>query len=98
MDPTRDRARPWLLLLADERQPEIVDAQKPDLVVWSSLWTRRPETLIRFELPADRSGFGTDLHWVLLVDEPPPDDSLLGHLRRRMNELINANLRYTLGQ
>jgi hypothetical protein len=24
-----------------------------------------------------------------------PDPSLLGHLRKRLNELINANLRYT---
>jgi hypothetical protein len=35
---------------------------------------------------------------VLLVDEPVPDASLLGHLRRRINELINADLRYTFGQ
>jgi hypothetical protein len=97
-DPKRESARPWLLLLDDERQPDIFDAEKPDFVVWSSLWTRRPETLIRFELPADHSGFGTDLRWVLLVDEPPPEDSLVGHMRRRMNELINANLRYTFGQ
>jgi hypothetical protein len=26
------------------------------------------------------------------------DPSLLGHLRKRINELINANLRYTFGQ
>jgi hypothetical protein len=42
-------------------------------------------------------GMGTDLRWVLLVDEPTPDASLLGHMRRRINELINANLRYTFG-
>ena len=67
-------------------------------MVWSSLWDRRPEARIRFELPGDRSGYGTDLRWVLLVDEPPADASLLGHLRRRINELINATLRYTFGQ
>jgi hypothetical protein len=35
---------------------------------------------------------------VLLVDEPVPDASLLGRMRRRINELINANLRYTFGR
>ena len=96
--PDRDSARPWLLLLDDEVQPEIVTAEEPSLVVWSSLWRRRPEARIRFELPGDRSGYGTDLSWELLVEEPPPDASLLGHMRRRINHLINANLRYTFGQ
>jgi hypothetical protein len=31
------------------------------------------------------------------VDDPPPDSSLLGHMCRRINVLINANLRYTFG-
>ena len=54
------------------------------------------EALIRFEVAGDRSG--TDLRWTLLVDEPSPDPSLLGHMRQRINKLINANLRYTFGQ
>jgi len=32
------------------------------------------------------------------VDQPIPDDALIGHLRKRVNQLINANLRYTFGQ
>jgi hypothetical protein len=96
-DRTRPRfRRPWLLLLDDEHLPDIIDARKPDLVVWSSLWDCRPDARIRFELPQD--GHGTDLHWVLLVDEPVPGASLLGHMRRRINDLINANLRYTFGR
>jgi hypothetical protein len=96
--PDRDPARPWLRLLPDERRPVVVESAAPDLVVWSSLWDRRPEARIRFELPGDRAGHGTDLRWVLLVDEPLPDASLLGHMRRRINELINADLRFTFGQ
>lgn len=41
---------------------------------------------------------GTDLCWTLLVDEPTPEPTLLGHLCQRLNQLINANLRYTFGQ
>ena len=97
-EPDRDPARPWLLLLDDERRPDLVEADEPNLVVWSSLWNKRPDARIRFELPRDGSGYGTDLRWVLLVEEPPPDAALVGHMRRRIDELINANLRYTLGR
>lgn len=38
------------------------------------------------------------LCWTIEVDEPRPDDSLIGHLRKRMNVLINADLRYSFGQ
>jgi hypothetical protein len=27
-----------------------------------------------------------------------PDDALIGHLRKRVNQLIDANLRFTFGQ
>jgi len=31
----------------------------------------------------------------LLVENPIPSDALLGHMRKRLNQLINANLRHT---
>jgi hypothetical protein len=95
--PDRDPARPWLLLLADERPPRLIDAERPNLVVWSSLWEKRPDAQVRFDLAPDGAA-GTRLRWTLLVVEPLPDPSLLGHLRKRLNELINANLRRTFGQ
>jgi hypothetical protein len=96
--PDRDPARPWLELLDDEQRPRVVEVSDPDLVVWSSLWTKRPDAIVRFDLPRDRSGYGTDLRWTLLVDDPMPDASLVGHMRKRINQLINANLRFTFGQ
>lgn len=96
--PDRDPDRPWLNLRDDERRPEVLEASEPDLVVWTSLWDRRPDARIRFELPRDRTGYGTDLRWRLFVDEPSPDPALLGRLRQRLDELINADLRYTFGQ
>ena len=96
--PDRDPVRPWLELLDDEVPPRLVEASEPGLVVWSSLWIKRPDAIVRFDLPSDSSGYGTDLRWTLLVDEPMPDAPLVGHMRKRLNQLINANLRFTFGQ
>jgi hypothetical protein len=96
-EPDRDPARPWLRLLADEQRPLVVEVRSPELVMWSSLWPSRPDALVRFDLAPDGGG-GTDLRWTLLVAEPAPDASKLGHLRKRLNQLINADLRYSYGQ
>ncbi|GGK99500.1 hypothetical protein [Mangrovihabitans endophyticus] len=81
----------------DEQSPHLVAAEEPHFVVWSSLWEKRPDAQVRFDLASDGTA-GTRLRWTLFVEEPIPDPSLLGHLRKRLNELINANLRYTFGQ
>lgn len=94
--PDRDPNRPWLDLLHDEQRPRVIRAESPALVVWSSLWTKRPDAIVRFELSGGPSG--TDMRWTLFVAEPVPDDALIGHMRQRLNVLINANLRYTFAQ
>ena len=96
--PARDPVRRWLDLLDDEVTPLIVRAEPPSLVIWSSLWRKRPDALIRFDLEAQGSRAGTGLRWTVLVDEPAPDDALVGHFRKRMNQLINRDLRYSFGQ
>ncbi|MEW2382378.1 hypothetical protein AB0873_09845 [Micromonospora sp. NPDC047707] len=95
--PDRDPRRPWLRLLDDEQAPRVLRAEHPHLVVWSSLWPRRPDAEVHFHLAFDGI-YGTQLRWTLLVVEPLPDPSLLGHLRKRLNFLINENLRSTFGQ
>lgn len=95
-EPDRDPARPWLTLLDDEQPPSILAAPHPHKITWSSLWIRRPDAVIEFDLSDDANG--THLRWTLYVTEPTPDDALIGHMRKRLNELINANLRYTYGQ
>ncbi len=95
--PDRDQSRPWLVLLDDEVRPQLLAATVPSEVLWSSLWPGRPDARIRFSLPPG-ARTGTDLCWTLLVDEPSPDQSKLGHMRKRINGLINANLRYSFGQ
>ena len=58
-------------------------------------WPAQPEALVRFELAPERSG-GTDLTWTLLVAELP-DRSRLVHYRKRINELVHRDLRYSYG-
>lgn len=98
VSPRSSGVRSWLDLLDDEVAPEVLESREPDYVVWSSLWPRRSDARITFELPLAGAGGGTDLRWTLTVDEPVPDDSLTGHMRKRINSFIHANLRYTYGQ
>lgn len=95
-DPHRRPIRPWLILLDDEIEPTVLESDLPHRVVWASLWVKRPDARVQFDLEPARGG--TDLRWTLYVDEPTPDAALTGHMRKRMGELINANLRYTYGQ
>ena len=96
--PHRDPDRKWLVLLDDEIEPRVVASEPPHALTWSSVWTKRPDAVVRFDLPWDGGRQGTDLCWTLLVQEPAPDPARIGRARKRMNELINADLRYSLGQ
>jgi hypothetical protein len=96
-EPNRDPSRPWLELNDDEVWPKTVAADRPRLLVWSSLWTARPDARIRYDIEPDERG-GTNLRWTVHVDEPQPDAGWVGHVRYRMNFLINAQLRYSFGQ
>jgi hypothetical protein len=95
-EPNRDPSRPWLELRDDEVAPEVVEAAKPTLVVWSSLWPDRPHDRIRFDL--EPSGPASSLRWTLLTPDDPPDDERIGRLRYRLNYLITGELRYSFGQ
>ena len=96
--PDRDSARLWLVLLDDEQRPTILHTAEPAVVIWSSLWRRRPDATIRFTLSPEPGGEGTELRWTLLVEPPEPDQSAVGHFRKRLNQLVNADLRLSLGQ
>ena len=53
--------------------------------------------MVQFDIGTDGRGRDRAFDGSLLVNEPMPDAALVGHLRKRLNELINANLRYTYG-
>ena len=86
-----------MILLDDEVEPTLVAASEPELVIWSTLWPHRPAIQIRFEIEPD-GGQGSRLRWRLGSEQPIDDESAIGHMRKRMNVLINANLRYSFGQ
>jgi hypothetical protein len=95
--PDRDPDRRWLALLSDEQRPQVLVAEEPHVVIWSSLWPRCPGARVRFDLHDDADGSGTGLRWTLLVEEPAPTASLIGHMRKRLTVLSNAELRYSFG-
>ena len=96
-EPHQPGTRPWLRLLDDEVEPRVLAVQEPGLVVWSSLWPRRPDDVLRFELrPA--AGSETALCWTLTTPDELPDASRTGHLRHRVNHLLWSELRRSYGQ
>lgn len=97
INPDSDPTRPWLTLHGDEQRPMVLEAIKPHVVVWTSLWPWRPDARIRFDISGPPRGSAT-LRWALIVDEPVPDTETSIRMRKRVNELINANLRFTFGQ
>ncbi|NDL56595.1 SRPBCC family protein [Phytoactinopolyspora mesophila] len=94
--PRRPGARPWLNLLPDEVEPRVLEAEAPERVVWSSLWTHRPDDQIHLALTP--VGTETSLRFTLLTPGEMPDQSQAGHLRRRLNVLLFADLRFSYGQ
>lgn len=94
--PHEEGTRPWLRLLDDEVEPQVLSSVEPREVVWSTLWPSRPDDEVRFRL-SEGAG-GTDLEFALLTPGEVPDDSTLGHLRRRLNVMLWADLRYSYGQ
>ncbi|WP_147141113.1 hypothetical protein [Nocardia ninae] len=95
--PRRPQGRAWLELLPDEVEPEVLQADKPDRVVWSSLWPSRPDDQVHFGLTPTEGG-QTLLRFTLLTPVEVPDESKTGHLRRRLNQLLFADLRFSYGQ
>ena len=95
-EPRRAGARPWLNLVRDEVDPTVLESERPGRVVWSSLWPSRPDDRIVFALTA--AGSDTSLHVALLTPDEPPDQSSTGYLRKRINHLLFADLRFSYGQ
>jgi hypothetical protein len=95
-DPIHYGGRAWLDLEDNEVVPKTIQASRPTLVVWSSLWPDRPGDQVRFELR--RKDGGCAVRWRLLTPDPAPAEDVLKRLRYRLNFLINGKLRATFDQ
>ncbi len=73
----------------------MLESERPSRVVWSSLWPSRPDDCVVLELSEELGG--TALRFTLLAAGDPPDDSKTGHIRKRMNHLLFADLRFSYG-
>ena len=94
--PAAPTVRPWRNLLEDEVEPKVLFAKKPVDIIWSSLWRSRPNDTVHLTLSA--VGSETLLRFTLLTPDELPDSSKTGHLRRRLNYLLFADLRFSYGQ
>ncbi|MDQ6614144.1 MAG: hypothetical protein M3083_05205 [Actinomycetota bacterium] len=85
----------WFDTRPGEIIPSVLQYQRPSLVVWSSIWPDQPQLQIRFDIEA--SGAGSLVTWTLLGREGL-SDAHVQHLRHRLNELINGQLRESFDQ
>lgn len=88
--------RVWLQLREDEAPPVVTVIREGTELRWSSLWILHPDVVIDFAVA--RHGAGTLLTWTLRTSGPEPSAATVGHLRRRIQELINRDLRFSFGQ
>lgn len=93
--PQWPQARHWLNLFENERPPRILWSSPSDEVTWSSTWTHHPEVEIRFGLSPRNCG--TSVRVELHAPEPVPSEASIGHLRKRILELIFRDLQYSYG-
>lgn len=82
-DPGHPGSSAWLDLADGEVAPQVLEASRPTLVVWSSLWPDRPHDQVRFELrPKDG---GCAVRWRLLSPDTAPPAEMIKHRRHRRN-------------
>jgi hypothetical protein len=95
--PDGDPARRWLRLQNGEVRPLVLE-EGPAHVLWSSPWPDRPGLRVRLDVTARPEGAdGADLRWTLLGDAPLPAEEVRA-LRRRLDELLNRDLRQSFDQ
>ena len=95
-DPWSMKGREWFDLQPGEVAPTIIEAKRPGLVVWGSIWSDQPELRVRFDL--EPAGAGSFVTWTLLAPTRDFDEDDLKRRRYRLNQLINGRLRDAFDQ
>ena len=94
--PTSGHPRQWLTLQPGEQCPTATAATEPREVVWTTVWPDLTGAVIRFVIETD--GPGSQLTWTLEIPDHPVADVRRATLTRRIDELVNRDLRLALGQ
>jgi hypothetical protein len=81
----------WLRLRPREVWPRVVEASRPDRIVWSSLWPVSPEDRIEFTIRPDGGGAAVRFVW---SSPAPPDERGIGLVRHHLNEALAGDLRW----
>ena len=97
VDPHGRKDRDWLALVEDDTEPQVIESDRPHLVVWSSLWADRPRDQIRFVITGD-GRLGSRLKWLIETEDKPPNVAAITRMRHRINYLINCEMRYSFGE
>jgi hypothetical protein len=95
-DPNHEGSRIWLNVRNDELWPSILEAVEASRATWSSIWPERPDARIQFDIR--KAGSGTMLRWSITVAPPEPDEILAERMTKRINQIINRDLRKSFGQ
>jgi hypothetical protein len=93
--PRTTGARPWLVLEAEEVPPRVLESERPGRVVWSSLWTDRPDDVVTLDLT--RAGAGSKLRVRVSTPDAAPEDDDVARVSRRMGQPLYGGLRLTYG-
>lgn len=93
--PRTTGARPWLVLEPGEVPPQVMESERPRRVVWSSLWSARPDDVVTIDLTG--GGGGCRLRVRVATPHDVPDDETVQHVSRRLGQLLYGELRLTYG-
>ncbi len=91
-----DASSDWLHLADGEIPPTVIAANRPDVVMWSTLWPDHEQVVIALDIVP--KGDGSDLTWTILAPPGTIDDTEAKRLRYRMDTLINGKSRRSFGQ
>lgn len=95
-DPFRPDDRSWFDVGPGERHPVVLSETKPHTLVWSSIWTDRPQSTI--EILIEPAGSGSSVTWTLVGPEGELDEAEIRLRRYRLDQVINGQLRDTFDQ
>ena len=95
-DPWRPHGRQWFDIRPGEVAPTVLEEQKPQVVVWTSIWSHQPDLRIRFEIEA--ADGGSLVTWTLLGPHGRLDEDDVRRRRYRVDQLINGQLREAFDQ